>query len=68
MSEANNHMVPGPSLARFYTKKEVAEILKVSLRTVERYMTYGMPYTKIRGSVRIPENMLIKWLEEKNVD
>lgn len=60
--------ISNPGITRFYTKQEVAVILKVSLRTVERYMTYDMPYTKIRGSVRFPENLLLKWLEEKNID
>ena len=56
------------TITRFYTKQEVADILKVSVRTVERYMNYGMPYTKIRGSVRIQECLLTKWLEGNKVE
>jgi len=54
-------------LTRLYTKKEVAEILKVSVRTVSRYMGYGLPYKKIRGTVRIPEDKLMKWLESEKL-
>lgn len=54
-------------ITRFYTKQEVAEILRVSVRTISRYMEYGLPYKKIQGSIRISEDMLLKWLEEKNV-
>jgi excisionase family DNA binding protein len=52
-------------ITRFYTKQEVAEILRVSVKTVTRYMSYGLPYKKIRRSVRIPEDEFLKWLREK---
>jgi len=52
-------------LTRLYTKQEVADILRVSVRTVSRYMGCGLPYKKIRGTVRIPEDKLMKWLEEE---
>jgi excisionase family DNA binding protein len=50
------------NVARFYTKQEVAEMLKVSVRTITRYMSCGLPYKKIGGTVRIPEDKLINWL------
>jgi len=53
------------SITRFLTKQEVADILKVSLRTVGYYMGCGMPYTKVRRSVRIPEDKLMEWLREE---
>jgi excisionase family DNA binding protein len=52
-------------ITRFYTKQEVAEMLQVSLRTVSYYMGCGLPYTKIRRSVRIPEDKLMEWLKEE---
>ena len=52
-------------ITRFYTKQEVAQILRVTVRTVNHYMACGLPYTKIRRSVRIPEDKLMKWLQEK---
>jgi excisionase family DNA binding protein len=57
MTDLNNN--------RLYTKKEVSKILRVSLRTIERYMAYGMPYKKIRGTVRIPENEFLKWIDQE---
>ena len=47
---------------RLYTKQEVAQILRVSVRTITRYMGYGLPYKKIRGTVRIPENEFFEWV------
>ncbi len=50
-------------VVRFYTKQEVAEMLKVSVRTITRYMmSCGLPYRKIGGTVRIPEDKLLNWL------
>jgi excisionase family DNA binding protein len=54
-----------PNITRFYTKQEVAKMLRVSMRTVTRYMHFGLPYRKIGGTVRIPENELFKWIREK---
>ena len=54
------------NVARFYTKQEVAKILKVSVRTISRYMmSHGLPYKKICGTVRIQEDKLIAWLGER---
>ncbi|MFQ5560955.1 MAG: helix-turn-helix domain-containing protein [Nitrospinota bacterium] len=49
---------------RLYTKQEVADILQVSMRTINRYMLYGLPYRKIRGTVRIPEDKFLEWIHE----
>ena len=57
-------MTATTGVTRFLTKQEVAEILQVSLRTIEYYMGCGMPYTKVRRSVRIPEDKLMEWLKE----
>jgi excisionase family DNA binding protein len=57
MSQTNS------TITRFYTKREVADILRVSVRTVTRYMGCGLPYKKIRGTVRIPEDKLLNWLK-----
>jgi excisionase family DNA binding protein len=52
-------------ITRLYTKQEVAEILRVSVRTITRYMGCGLPYKKIGGTVRVPEDKLLKWLGRK---
>ncbi len=54
-----------PRITRFYTKQEVAEILRVSVRTVIRYMNCGLPYKRIRGTVRIAEDEFLEWLKER---
>jgi len=53
------------SITKYYTKDEVAKILRVSRRTVERLLACGMPYRKFKGSVRIPEDELKAWMEEQ---
>jgi len=52
-------------ITRFYTKGELAKILKVSDRTIDTYMRQGLPYRKIGRTVRIPEDKLLKWLGGK---
>jgi excisionase family DNA binding protein len=54
-----------PHITRFYTKQEVAQILRVTVRTVTNYMARGLPYRKIHGTVRIPEDKFREWIEEK---
>ena len=58
-------MATTTGITKFYTIDEVAKILRVCRRTVERYMACGMPYKKFRGSVRIPEDKLKAWMEEE---
>jgi len=53
-------MTATPGITRFYTKKELAQILKVSERTIDTYMRQGLPYRKIGRTVRIPEDKLLK--------
>ncbi len=53
-------------VTRLYTKQEVAEILRVSLRTVSKYISCcGLPHRKIGGTVRIPKDKLLKWLAKE---
>ncbi len=48
------------------TKKELAETLKVSVPSIERYMKAGMPYLKMaNGSVRFEIEEVKKWAYEK---
>ena len=54
------------TITRFYTKQEVADILRVSLKTVTRCMACGLPYKKVGRSVRITEDKFIEWLKEEN--
>ncbi|EGD51739.1 DNA binding domain protein, excisionase family [Thermoanaerobacter ethanolicus JW 200] len=50
---------------KFYTVKEVAELLKVNIHTVYRWVREGrLPAIKIGDLVRIPESELNKFLEE----
>lgn len=44
------------------TKKQAMEMLGVSIATINRILT-EIPYVKIRGSVRIKEDDLKKYIE-----
>lgn len=51
---------------RLYTTKEVAEILKVSIITVKRYIANNkIPSIKFNGIRRIEEKDLVKILNSK---
>ena len=43
------------------TKKEVAELLSVSIPTVDRYMKKGLPYNKIGKTVRFETQNVLDW-------
>jgi excisionase family DNA binding protein len=50
------------------TKKQVAEKLGVSERTIERWMNERLiPYSRINGLVRFDEQKINMWLDRKSV-
>jgi excisionase family DNA binding protein len=51
---------------KMLTKQELAEILKVTVPTIDRYMKDGMPYMKFAtGKVRFEIEEVKKWAYEK---
>lgn len=51
---------------RFFTLDEVAEILRVSKRTIHRMIQQRkMPAFKVGGQWRIPETRFREWIERK---
>ena len=48
-------------------KEEVADYLKLSIPSIDRYMkNEELPYSKIGKSVRYVREEIDKWLEQKN--
>lgn len=47
------------------TKKELAAHFKISIPTIDRLMTQGLPYTKIGRSVRFNLEEVTQWLEKE---
>jgi len=43
-------------------KKEVAELLSVSVPSVDRYMKKGLPYVKFSGVVRFELQNVMEWV------
>lgn len=48
-------------------KKEVAEYLKMSIPSIDRFMkSEGLPYSKVGKCVRYMEDSINEWLVKKN--
>ena len=47
------------------TKKDLAEHYKVSVPTIDRMMTQGLPYTKFGKSVRFELEKVKEWIEQQ---
>ena len=46
-------------------RTELAELLKVHVNTIDRYVKKGMPYIKVAQAVRFEEEEVVKRLREK---
>jgi len=44
------------------TRNEVAEVLKVHVNTIDRYVKQGMPCIKVAGAVRFELDAVMEWL------
>lgn len=53
-------------MAELFTNKEMAERLKISRMTLNRWRTLGMPYKNIGKAVRFELEPVMKWIEENN--
>lgn len=47
------------------TREELAKILKVTDRTVDRLRKDGMPYFKVGASVRFDKAKVLEWLNRQ---
>jgi len=50
------------------TKSELAEILKVTEKTIDRLRTKGMPSFKVGTKVRFNKAKVVEWLENQGKD
>jgi len=52
---------------KIMNKNEIADYLKMSIPSIDRYMkTEGLPYKKIGKSVRYVREEIDAWIEKKN--
>ena len=52
---------------KIMNKKEVAEYLKMSIPSIDRFMkSEGLPYSKVGKCVRYVEESIDEWLVKKN--
>jgi len=57
-----------PGLAEeMFTAKELEQILKISVKTIYRYVQQGLiPYVRIHSNVRFPKRQILDWIERQN--
>jgi phage terminase Nu1 subunit (DNA packaging protein) len=62
-TENGDHIIGDDTLI---CKRELMEILDVSMVTVQRYMRKGMPYTRYANFVAYNPEEVLAWLKEQN--
>ena len=50
---------------KILTKEELATLLKVTQRTIDRMRIDGMPFFKVGTHIRFDRDDVLKWLKEK---
>ena len=50
-----------------FTAKELQQILKISVKTIYRYVQRGLiPYVRIQSNVRFPKQQILEWIERQS--
>ncbi len=50
-----------------FTAKELERLLKISVKTIYRYVEQGLiPYVKIQSNVRFPKREILEWIERQS--
>jgi excisionase family DNA binding protein len=59
-------MIPAPA-PQYMTPGEVADLLRVSTKTVHRWVADdpSMPALRLKGTVRFPQGLLLRWLADR---
>ncbi len=54
-------------VAEMLTAKELERLLKISVKTIYRYVQQGLiPYVRIQSNVRFPKRQISEWLERQS--
>ena len=48
------------------TKTEIAEMFNVTTKTVENWISKGMPFYKVGGTIRYEENEVLEWFKDRS--
>jgi len=57
---------PGQA-GEMFTAKELEQILKISVKTLYRYVQQGLiPYVRIQSNVRFPKRQILEWIERQS--
>lgn len=47
------------------TKRDLAEVMKVSIRTVERWIAGGLPTRNVGGNTRMNRHEVARWIRQR---
>lgn len=47
----------------YLTKKDLSELLQVSITWIDRHMQTDLPYVKIGNAVRFEKKAVLEWIE-----
>ena len=54
-------------LGEMLTAKELEQLLKISAKTIYRYVQRGLiPYVRIQSNVRFPKRQILEWIARQN--
>lgn len=53
-------------IEEFLTKKELAGLLKLSTRTIDRLREKGLPIRKVGRAVRFEKNEVLEWYKKNS--
>lgn len=49
------------------TAKELEQLLKISVKTIYRYVQRGLiPYVRIQSNVRFPKRQILEWIDRQS--
>ncbi len=54
-------------LGEMLTAKEMEQLIKISTKTLYRYVQRGLiPYVRIQSNVRFPKQQILDWISHQN--
>ena len=54
-------------LGEMLTAKELEQLLKISAKTLHRYVQRGLiPYVRIQSNVRFPKQQILEWITRQS--
>lgn len=69
-TSANGGFAPSShfgQVGEMWTAKELGQLLKISVKTIYRYVQQGLiPYVRIQSNVRFPKREILEWIARQS--